>query len=108
MPEPADPIPSHLAVIITDLQELIRLADGAEVKLGTLAYLLECALIEAKRLAEKHEPSGRWLGAAVAGAVVRKLIVLTALDRPYNCDESRRWAPTARVGCDKDERYLTT
>jgi hypothetical protein len=52
MPETAGSTPYHLAVIIADLQEMIRIADDAPEKLGTLAWLLECALIEAKRLAE--------------------------------------------------------
>jgi hypothetical protein len=59
MPETAGSTPYHLAVIIADLQEMIRIADDAPEKLGTLAWLLECALIEAKRLAELHREANR-------------------------------------------------
>jgi hypothetical protein len=58
MPENTGPIPYHLTVIIADLEDMIRAADAGH-KLGTLAYLLECAPIEAKRLAEIHREENR-------------------------------------------------
>jgi hypothetical protein len=57
MPRSPAPIPYHLAIIIADLEEMIDAADRA--KLGTLGYLLSCALIEAQRQAEEYREASR-------------------------------------------------
>ena len=54
---PSEPIPYSLGYLIAEIEDLVKLAETNG--LGTLAYLLEVALLEARRQAQQAREDNR-------------------------------------------------